>query len=120
MVYALYAGVGCEGFQEHSRPFCVESGNLRNCLFSRITNALNAAEFLDQPIEYSEAALATILSPRHFVEVRQTLGGPAPEETARAAEVSRLNLEADERWRHDAVLALNESQRKLTERSAAL
>ena len=29
-------------------------------------------------------ALAEILSPRHFVEVRRTLGGPAPEETARA------------------------------------
>ena len=34
-------------------------------------------------------ALAEILSPRHFVNVRRTLGGPAPEETARAAEASR-------------------------------
>ena len=32
----------------------------------------------------SEDALQRILSPRHFVEVRRTLGGPAPEETGRA------------------------------------
>ena len=36
------------------------------------------------PLAYSDAALTAILSPRHFVTVRRTLGGPAPEETARA------------------------------------
>ena len=49
-------------------------------------------------IVYSEAALAKILSPRHFVTVRRTLGGPAPEETARAAGVSRQLLDADDAW----------------------
>ncbi len=33
---------------------------------------------------YSDAQIAEIMSPRHFVEVRRTLGGPAPDETARA------------------------------------
>ncbi len=47
---------------------------------------------------YSEQALAKILSPRHFVDVRRTLGGPAPDETARAAAVSRQQLAADEQW----------------------
>src|SRR6476620_6868444 len=34
-------------------------------------------------IVYSETDLARILSPRHFVEVRKTHGGPAPSETTR-------------------------------------
>ena len=42
-------------------------------------------ELLGAPLAYSDEALAEILSPRHFVDVRRTLGGPAPEETARAA-----------------------------------
>ena len=55
-------------------------------------------ELLGAPLAYSDAALAQILSPRHFVDVRRTLGGPAPEETARAAGVSRQLLDADEAW----------------------
>src|SRR5262249_48204334 len=58
------------------------------------------------PISYAEDALARVLSPRHFVEVRRTLGGPAPEETARAAAVSRQLLEADEAWWTQATDAL--------------
>ncbi len=72
------------------------------------------------PIVYSEAELATILSPRHFVEVRNTLGGPAPEETARAAGVSCRKLEADEAWSAGAAKVLNEARRKLADRSATL
>jgi hypothetical protein len=41
-------------------------------------------EALGQPLTYSDEALAAILSPSHFVGVRRTMGGPAPEETARA------------------------------------
>ena len=39
---------------------------------------------LGRPLPYTEEDLQRILSPRHFVEVRRTLGGPAPEETGRA------------------------------------
>ncbi|HTX38454.1 MAG TPA: argininosuccinate lyase [Bryobacteraceae bacterium] len=69
---------------------------------------------------YSDEALATILSPRHFVAVRRTLGGPAPEETLRAAQVSREQLETDQQWREKAIAALAQAERTLAERSAAL
>jgi argininosuccinate lyase len=77
-------------------------------------------DVLGAPIVYSDHALAEILSPRHFVNVRRTLGGPAPDETKRAAEASRLQLEADEGWWHTATGALTEAERRLAGRSAAL
>jgi argininosuccinate lyase len=79
-----------------------------------------SAELLGTPLTYSEDELAKILSPRHFVEIRRTLGGPAPEETARAARVSRQQLEADERSWTNATDALAKAERALAERSAAL
>jgi argininosuccinate lyase len=79
-----------------------------------------SAELLGTPLTYSEAELAKILSPRHFVEIRRTLGGPAPEETARAARVSRQQLEADRRSWSTATDALAKAERALAERSAAL
>ena len=71
-------------------------------------------------LSYSEAELTTILSPRHFVDVRTTPGGPAPEETARAARASRLQLDEDEAWWTGATRALAAAERRLAERSAAL
>src|SRR5205814_1205794 len=44
-----------------------------------VSKAVTGAE-----IAYDEAALAEILSPQHFVNVRRTYGGPAPSETLRA------------------------------------
>jgi hypothetical protein len=52
--------------------------------------------------------------------VRRTLGGPAPEETARAAKVSRGQLETDEAWRRSAAAALARAERTLAERSTGL
>src|SRR5262245_2369378 len=72
------------------------------------------------PIEYSDEELARILSPRHFVNVRATLGGPAPAETARAAEACRMNLDADEGWWTSANASLSAAAERLTERLAAL
>ncbi len=77
-------------------------------------------EVAGAPIAYSEAALAKILSPRYFVTVRRTLGGPAPEETARAAGVSRQLLGADNAWWEQATNALADAEHRLAERSAAL
>jgi argininosuccinate lyase len=57
---------------------------------SRASQAL-----LGRSLDYTDAELETVLSPRHFVTVRQTWGGPAPEETARAIGVSRLRLDGD-------------------------
>jgi len=52
-------------------------------------------------LAYDEAALNEILSPRHFVDVRKTHGGPAPSETLRAIGDSEEALRADDRWIRD-------------------
>jgi argininosuccinate lyase len=49
-------------------------------------------------IEYTDDALATLLSPEHFVEVRRTHGGPSPEVTGAALEASRRLLADDASW----------------------
>jgi argininosuccinate lyase len=77
-------------------------------------------ELLGAPIQYSDAALADILSPKHFVDVRRTDGGPAPDETGRALNVSRRELDADQAWWRAAADALTAAERKLKERSAKL
>ena len=54
---------------------------------------------LGKPIEYSEPDLETIMSPRHFVQIRTTHGGPAPSETGRAIGESQRQLQTDrETW----------------------
>ena len=79
-----------------------------------------SGELTGSPIVYTEAKVAEMLSPRHFVNVRRTPGGPAPEETARAAAASREQLKADESWWETATNALAAAERRLAERSAAL
>jgi argininosuccinate lyase len=79
-----------------------------------------SSEILGRPLNYSEAQLTHILSPRHFIEIRKTFGGPAPEETARAAKVSRAQLDADEEWWSAATDGLEKAERTLADRSAAL
>jgi argininosuccinate lyase len=79
-----------------------------------------SGDILGAPIAYSDARLAEILSPRHFVAVRRTHGGPAPEITARAAAASTQQLEADERWWAEATSALEQAGQRLRERSARL
>jgi argininosuccinate lyase len=54
-----------------------------------------------QEIVYADAQLAEILSPRHFVDVRKTHGGPAPSETRRALGVAEVCLAADDTWLTD-------------------
>ncbi len=79
-----------------------------------------SGNLLGSPITYSDEALTRILSPRHFVDVRRTLGGPAPEETARATAASRQLLDADEAWWSNATAALTAAERRLADESAAL
>ncbi len=47
---------------------------------------------LGRSIAFTDDALAEVLSPEHFVRVRKTPGGPAPEESARAIARSRATL----------------------------
>src|SRR5262245_35245893 len=77
-------------------------------------------EIAGVPIEYSEGQLATILSPRHFVNVRKTHGGPAPEVTAQASGAARLQLDGDEAWWNTATAALAEAERRLAASCEAL
>jgi argininosuccinate lyase len=70
-------------------------------------------------IEYPEAELRKILSPAHFVEIRKTLGGPAPEVTAAAIESSRAALDRDRAWlkeREDALANAVRRQRAEVDR----
>jgi argininosuccinate lyase len=76
------------------------SANLSHLLVTAST------EVLGTPIAYDDAALAHVLSPRHFVEIRKTHGGPAPERTGEAIVASRAALAADQAWwkgRRDAL-----------------
>ena len=75
---------------------------------------------LGAPLSYSEGALERILSPRHFVMIRRTWGGPAPDETRRAAVVSQQLLQVDADWLAGAREALKASGDRLTERAKAL
>lgn len=77
-------------------------------------------ELLGAPLEYAEARLEEILSPRHFVEVRRTPGGPAPSETRLALAQARDRLAADRRWAADTRRALEAAAERLRARSACL
>jgi argininosuccinate lyase len=53
---------------------------------------------LGRPIIYNDEQLAELLSPEHFVRVRTTAGGPAPERIDHGIAESRARLERDEAW----------------------
>jgi argininosuccinate lyase len=75
---------------------------------------------LEKPLPYSDRDLENILSPRHFVSVRKTYGGPAAEETASALEASTLQLNADQAWWTGRMTALTDAERRLADRAQAL
>jgi len=62
-----------------------------------LSGALASASsaILGAPITYTEDDLQRVMSPRHFVEVRTTLGGPAPPEARRAIAASERLLADD-------------------------
>jgi argininosuccinate lyase len=88
----------------------------------RLSDVVDAAstELTGTPIRYTEEQLAEILSPRHFVEIRRTYGGPAVAETTLALAESREALAEAERWRADRIERLRAAEACLRERSAAL
>ena len=79
-----------------------------------------SGEMLGCPVHYSDAQLAEILSPAHFVGVRRTAGGPAPVETSRALAVSRSRLQQDESRASGLREALAAAESRLAARSRAL
>jgi argininosuccinate lyase len=84
------------------------------------TLATISSDLLGVPLEYSDAQIAAILSPRHFVEARQTPGGPAPLETARALTGSRKALDADRAWMAATTERLTAADAQLRGRASAL
>ena len=74
---------------------------------------------LGAPISYDDAALEHVLSPRHFVEIRTTLGGPAPERTTEAIAASRAALAADDAWWNGRARCAGPRRRHPSRRGAA-
>jgi argininosuccinate lyase len=79
-----------------------------------------SGDVLGAPLTYSDEEVTRMLSPRHFVEIRRTLGGPAPAETLRAATAAAHQLESDRGWWSTATDALGKAERLLADRAAAL
>jgi argininosuccinate lyase len=79
-----------------------------------------SSDILGVPLEYTDTQIAEILSPRHFVEVRLTPGGPAPPETARAIAQSREAVVTDRLWLSDTNGRLAAAQARLRQRAQAL
>ncbi len=77
-------------------------------------------DVVGREIVYDESALATILSPVHFVEVRTTYGGPSPSETQRALAVATETLAADDEWLRTTRATLADSARQLKAVAGAL
>ena len=115
--------------RERGLPFGTSHAITRGIIAARerdpgvsIPEALAAAsaEVLGAPLPYGEKELEQVLSPRHFVEVRRTHGGPAPSETARALAESHETLAEDGRWVSEAHETLAAATERLRERAARL
>ena len=71
-------------------------------------------------LPYTDQDLQRILSPRHFVMVRKTLGGPAPDETRRALAESQVLMDQDHAWLTERRTALAAADERRRARAAAL
>jgi argininosuccinate lyase len=79
-----------------------------------------SAALLEQPVSLDEAELARVLSPRNFVEVRTTHGGPAPSVTKAAIGVSGASLAQDRAWLAERRRHLQEAERALEQAEQSL
>jgi hypothetical protein len=87
-------------------------------LSGALAKASNA--ILGRPLDYSESDLQRIMSPRHFVAVRTTYGGPAPSETSRAITESARLLQSDRQDWQSRRAALDRSEAELAARAKSL
>jgi argininosuccinate lyase len=79
-----------------------------------------SAALLEQPVSLDETELARVLSPRNFVDVRRTHGGPAPAVTSAAVEASQGVLAKDREWISGCLDRLREAVHKRQAAEAAL
>ena len=77
-------------------------------------------EVLGAPLDCRSEELVRVLSARHFVEVRRTEGGPAPERTEGALEDARARLGKDRAWLAAARGRLEAAHTQLETRRMAL
>jgi argininosuccinate lyase len=77
-------------------------------------------EMLGEPLELTPEELAAILSPRYFVDVRRTPGGPSPGETLRALESAGAVLDADRAWLARTRAAATSAEERLRARGRSL
>jgi argininosuccinate lyase len=84
------------------------------------TLASVSSDLLGVSLRYTDEQISDIMSPRHFVEVRQTTGGPAPAETARALRRSRELLASDQSWVAATGDRLATAHARLRQRAEAL
>src|SRR5262249_26849966 len=103
--HAIASRVVSEASAESTEPV--------NQILARVSRSLTG-----KPVEYDERPLAEILSPVHFVRVRRTYGGPAPEETRRAIEASRSALDEDQQWMREAIGKLRNAEQLLRDSTA--
>jgi argininosuccinate lyase len=75
---------------------------------------------LGEPLELAESEITEVMSPRHFVDVRRTPGGPSPVETSRALEKSAAALDADRAWVAHTRAAATAAEERLRARSLSL
>lgn len=115
--------------REHGLPFRLAHGISARLMTAReqqparpleeLLTEVSAVD-LPSPIVYSRDRLEHILSPRHFVEVRRTWGGPSPAETLDALAASQRQLESDTLWSQGTRDALADAERTLAAAAAAL
>jgi len=75
---------------------------------------------LGRALDYTEADLQRTMSPKHFVEVRKTHGGPAPTETSRALAESATLMQRDRHAWSARRARLNQAETSLATRVRAL
>ena len=87
-----------------------------------LVGALAAATtaVLGRTLSYTEADLQHMLSARHFIEVRQTLGGPAPDRTTAALREAGDRLASDREWTTTTRARLHDAARMLRAAAGAL
>ena len=77
-------------------------------------------ELAGRRLEYGDEELRAILSARHFVEVRRTPGGPAPERTIEALQAASGALALDREWVRESRSRLAAADARRLERSRQL
>ena len=75
--------------------------------------AVATTAVLGRTLAYTEGELQHVLSAEHFIEVRQTLGGPSPVRTTAALQAESATLTADRTWTASTRDLLRDASRRL-------